>query len=750
MQASDRSIVVRDQALPGLGLLLEPAALLAALRTAWPAHDLSEPELIYLRYKPWTNCLVAYSLFVDGDLTFVHATAHRADDKDKSLKALEKFRGESPLKPVILPQNIIVRAFPTDRKLAALELLSRRPARRKLLQKALPEHPELWDADLNILRYKPERRLVARLVAPDGSQALLKLYHDGDFKRARAGAEAFSRGALLSAPLLGIHPRHRVLVWRWLDAAPCDALLGENPEVAEAVGRTLAILHAQPAAGLTPVTRAEESSPLKAAALHVAWLLPELAARVERLADGLDTRLCAAPPRQIPVHGDFSADQALRTPAGMAIIDFDAAALGDPAWDFGTFMAQLERGAIRGDIGAETVSAIQDALQAGYQAEGAALPPRIGLYTAAGLLRLAPHAFRTRRSDWPEETARLIERAEELLGSDVPVLRGSTELHEDPGLRFAAGALEPTLIGPHLNELFGPHTLRRAELRRHKPGRRAIVGYDLELANGELRVLGKVRAKGTDTKTHALQTFLWQNGFDDRSDDGVSVAEPLGVLAPFHMTLQRAMPGSNLEALLTRPDAEGLMRRVAEAAYKLHRTHVPTKRTHTVKDELTILRRQLKGAASSKPQHKERLTQLISACERLAAGLPEGGSATLHRDFYPEQLLVDGERLYLLDLDLSAQGDPALDIGNFAAHLREYALRVLGNADALEGLEDALIHRYHELSGVPPQRVAAYAALSLARHIAVSGRIPARRHLSETLLALSEARLELSLGIAAA
>jgi aminoglycoside phosphotransferase (APT) family kinase protein len=756
MQARDRDVVARDWALPGLGTVLEPATLLAELQTAWPRHELSDPQLTYLRYKPETNCLAAYALLVDGERTFVHATAHRLGDEAKLYNAPEKFGGESALEPAVLPQRIVARAFPTDRKLGALKRLTDPAARWKLLRATLPEHPELWAAGLEVLRYKPERRLVARLRAPDGSRALLKLYHDDDFKRARAGAKAFSwrrpEGQLMSVPLLGLHRSHRLLVWRWLEASACDTVLGERPALAEDMGRALATLHAQPPAALMPVTRAKEGRPLRAAAESVAYLLPELASRVRRLAASLEDQLLAAPPLRVPVHGDFSADQVLETPEGVAIIDFDAAALGDPAWDLGTFTAQLERGVLRENLTAEAVSAVQAALQAGYRGQSGTLPPRIALYTAVGLLRLAPHAFRTRRERWPEEMLALLEKAEELAEvKSVPTSRsaqpsGTAQLEADPGLQFATGALEPTTISAHLSELFGPHELRRAELLRHKAGRRALIGYTLRRHEGTVSLLGKVRAKGTDTKTHALQTFLWRHGFNDTGADGVSVAEPLGTLEPFHMTLQRAVPGISLETLLS-PDAEPLMRRVAEAAYKLHRTPAPLSRRHTAHDELVILRRQLDAVSAAQPQYEKRLELIVLACEALAGGLDnallDARPATLHRDFYPEQLLVDGNRLYLLDLDLCALGDPELDIGNFVAHLREYALRVLGDAAALSSLEGTLTEHYCTLARVSPQRVDAYATLSLARHIAISQRLPARRQLTGALLTLSEMRLGL-------
>lgn len=57
----------------------------------------------------------------------------------------------------------------------------------------------------------------------------------------------------------------------------------------------------------------------------------------------------------------------------------------------------------------------------------------------------------------------------------------------------------------------------------------------------------------------------------------------------------------------------------------------------------------------------------------VAASLSEDPPLTpiaVHRDFHDKQILVDGDRGTLIDLDLAALGPPALDAGNIIAHLR--------------------------------------------------------------------------------
>jgi aminoglycoside phosphotransferase (APT) family kinase protein len=44
-------------------------------------------------------------------------------------------------------------------------------------------------------------------------------------------------------------------------------------------------------------------------------------------------------------------------------------------------------------------------------------------------------------------------------------------------------------------------------------------------------------------------------------------------------------------------------------------------------------------------------------------------TAPVHRDFYDKQVLIGEKRVTLVDVDTLAWGDPALDLGNFLAHL---------------------------------------------------------------------------------
>jgi hypothetical protein len=324
----------------------------------------------------------------------------------------------------------------------------------------------------------------------------------------------------------------------------------------------------------------------------------------------------------------------------------------------------------------------------------------------------------------------------------------------DPEMPSLAAALDPIegqrRLGHCLRRLTGEHGIvHLIEIRvtRYKPGRRCVIEYDVEIEEPDapleaVTLLGKVRRLRSGKSGYRLLDALWNAGFGDVGRDGISVPEPVGVVPEFRMWLQRKVPGRAATDLLAGPDGVELVLRIAEAAHKLHQAGVTAKRRHTMNDELRILHERLPLVAREESRWTKRIERLLVACDRLGAATPEPVYRGVHRDFYADQVIVDGGRLYLIDFDLYCEGNPGLDIGNFLGHITEQGLRTFGDPVALVDLERAMEERFVGLSGETTRAaVRAYATLTLARHIHLSTLFEERRPFTESLLELCEERL---------
>jgi hypothetical protein len=319
---------------------------------------------------------------------------------------------------------------------------------------------------------------------------------------------------------------------------------------------------------------------------------------------------------------------------------------------------------------------------------------------------------------------------------------------------FMAQALNPADVQlqfkRHLKVFSAPGvraSLRAIRVTRHKPGRRCLVEYDVAIerpgASEETYTLvGKARARGLDKNTFRVNEALWKAGLNDRAGDEVSVPEPAGMIPEFQMWLHRKVPGTTATSLLTGSRGPELARQIAQALKRLHHLGVRPDRRHTMADELRILHERLPLVAQLHPEWSTRIESLLADCDRLGASVPKPPRTGIHRDFYPDQVLVHGNRLYLLDLDLYCEGDPALDAGNFLGHVQEQSLRTLGDPHALQEVEGAFEERFVEMSGEQMRpAVQAYTTLTLARHVHLSTLFPQRHAFTGALLDLCEMRL---------
>ena len=186
----------------------------------------------------------------------------------------------------------------------------------------------------------------------------------------------------------------------------------------EATAESLAGFHASGRQGLSPVNLQHQSARLHALAAQLGILLPGLRHRASTLAVNLAR--WREDQQQVfqPVHGDFYDKQAVVDNGKVSLIDLDAARLGNPLTDLGSYVAHLERLALNHGISAADVETQKETLVSAYeQLTGGICLDQLDKYIAMNLFVLIHHPFRDWAPDWPTQTRRLLERVESLYGS---------------------------------------------------------------------------------------------------------------------------------------------------------------------------------------------------------------------------------------------------------------------------------------------------------------------------------------------
>lgn len=405
---AEQSIVARDPDLPGLRLLLDSDQL-----SRWLTELLGRPVTArrrHLRYKPGTSCV----LHVDagGQPLLVSATA--PNDGAKHAKTLERAGGA--VIGTDLDLQVLVATPAADRDLPGVALLTD-AARRPLLLHRLLGSGHQVDPDLEptLLRYKPHRRWVGLLPTYTGERVLVRVQRLAAARAAAVSLVALTAGEPRTPRLMGFYERRGVLAAEYLRGNPAQTA---PAAVLAPVGRALAVLHRRTCPALPERGLSAEAQQVQDAAGQLAVLLPDLAEHANSLADRVVRRLTALPELRVPVHGDFSADQAVIGPDGRAgLIDLDSAGLGDPAADLGCAAATLTADVVLGRLTEVERQHRLAALQRGYaDGGGPAEPDRVSVHTAAHLLRLTAEPFRLGQTPhWPQAARTLLAAAESMV-----------------------------------------------------------------------------------------------------------------------------------------------------------------------------------------------------------------------------------------------------------------------------------------------------------------------------------------------
>lgn len=424
LDRGDASLVQRDPHMPGLGVLLDTERFGELLHELRPGFEIGPARARYIRYKPGTSCIAAYRVRVDGKKVEMYARCHAMDGSVKVDAFLERRPRPGPLGDgvmIALDRGIAIHVFPNDRHIRAMRLFECEPSRRRM-SRILPAHRDLWRGSLKLLRYKPERRAVARIVR-GGPKATLRMYPHATFAAARERAWAFtSEGSLWIPPVIGDSGRYCTIANEWFEGRSLLDVIGDPalaPDELGRVGEALAQMHRQRPALQSMYTAGDLCAVIEGSADMVAALVPGLGERVRSLCGRLGEALGEYPWRSHAVHGDFTPDQVLLSDDKVAILDFDRAGYGDPLLDLGSFAASLLVRQGEGELASDRVEECMRHLVRGLCGQAGPDERDLRLFTTCALVRLLPEPFRYRAKNWPEEIEALLCNAERMWAAEA-------------------------------------------------------------------------------------------------------------------------------------------------------------------------------------------------------------------------------------------------------------------------------------------------------------------------------------------
>lgn len=253
----------------------------------------------------------------------------------------------------------------------------------------------------------------------------------------------------------------------------------------------------------------------------------------------------------------------------------------------------------------------------------------------------------------------------------------------DPELNALADWASPDHAPARLHEallpLGGPWSgvehsqLSQMKVLSYRLARRCTLRYDLtwHAGNGSRpasrTVIGRLSRPGAGVALSEAVQAAVAAGRSSRSLPESLGVTPLVSQAATGVELFPLAPGRSLHELTGDPLLVPACQATGTVLAQIH-THRGQEGTRNVHSEAAALRRQVALAREIFPGLASRFGESLESWEQKTA--VAGNTVTLiHGDFYDKQVLYSPERVTVLDCDTLSFGHPALDVGNFCAHL---------------------------------------------------------------------------------
>jgi hypothetical protein len=275
-----------------------------------------------------------------------------------------------------------------------------------------------------------------------------------------------------------------------------------------------------------------------------------------------------------------------------------------------------------------------------------------------------------------------------------------------------------------------PHVLS------YKPGTRGTIRYDLEYPydlagrGWPETVIGKTYRGNKGQIAYEGMRALWQSPLS--AGDVVTIAEPLAYIPDLKVLFQRSITEERiledvLKSALSNGSPEALdefyyfVRKAAVGLAALHSSKANYGEVVTWADRVPDVRKIVDRLVVPIPELASAVMPLLDRLEALDAAQPADAPVPTHGTFKPEQVLIHGRQIGLIDFDEFCMAEPALDIAVFLAAIKDVGLTSDDTLQSallrqerlalLESIGEGFLEEYMRRAPLSRQRVALWEAL---------------------------------------
>lgn len=328
----------------------------------------------------------------------------------------------------------------------------------------------------------------------------------------------------------------------------------------------------------------------------------------------------------------------------------------------------------------------------------------------------------------------------------------------DYGLPWLTDLFDPGRVGEVLQDelarLYGEGRAFQVggpEAVGYRAGRRCTIRYRVDVSESggahitTIPIVGKTHCDDRGRAIFKNLEQLWNWPSEDQGARPSITPRPIAYVPEYNVYFQELQGGLSLYEARVGEIRREFIARAGALLGALHTTGIVVDGAWSTADEIALIRKwcgHLGGLCGDLRAPSEELLSRIESRAR-RDGLDEADRVIAHRDFYDKQVISGAETLRFIDLDTMTMADPAVDVGNFLAHLYLRGLQWDRPADEVDGEAETFRAEYRGVNpGVGEGRVAFYTATTLFRLACLYAYRPEWRGLSPILLEACRRRLD--------